>query len=75
MRPNPDVPTYHGDLDANELLDWINVMEKFFEYDETDEEKKIKFAVTRLKGHAALWWNGVQIERRNNCKNSIKSWD
>ena len=50
-------------------------MDKFFDYDETDKEKKVKFAITRLKGHAALWWNGVQTERRNNGKNSIKSWD
>ena len=59
MRPKPEVPTYNGDLDANELLDWINEMEKFFDYDEIDEEKKVKFAITRLKGHATLWWNGV----------------
>ena len=73
MRPNPEIPTYHGDLYANELLDWINEMDKFFEYDKTDGEKKVKFEVTRLKAHAALWWNGVQTERRNNGNNSIKS--
>ena len=59
MRPNIDVPTYHGDLDANELIYWINEMDKFFDYDETDEEKKVKFVVTRLKDHATLWWNGA----------------
>ena len=59
MRPKPEVPTYQGGLDANELLDLINEMDKFFDYDETDDEKKVKFAVTRLKGHASLWWNGV----------------
>ena len=59
MRPKPEVPTYKGGLDANELLDWINEMDKFFDYDEVDEERKVKFAVTQLKGHASLWWNGV----------------
>jgi len=75
MRPKPEVPTYQGGLDANELLDWINEMDKFFDYDETNEEKKVKFAITRLKDHATLWWNGVQTERRNNGKRPIKSWD
>lgn len=59
MRPKTKVPTYQGELDANELLNWINEMDKLFDYDETDDEKKVKFAVTRLKGHASLWWNGV----------------
>ena len=59
MRPNLEVPTYQGGLDANELLEWINKMDKFFNYDETDDEWKVKFVVTKLKGHASLWWNGV----------------
>ena len=75
MRPKPEVPTYQGGLDANELLDWINKMDKFFDYDEIDDEKKVKFTVTRLKGHASLWWNGVQTERWNKGELPIKNWD
>lgn len=40
-----------------------------------DDEKKVKFAITKLKGHAALWWDGVQAERRPKDKQKIKSWD
>ena len=50
-------------------------MDKFFDYDETYDESKVNFAVTRLKGHASLWWNGVQEERRNKGKVPIKNWD
>ena len=39
-------------------------MERFFDYEEMLEERKVKFVVTKLKGHAALWWDGLQIERR-----------
>jgi hypothetical protein len=42
----------------------MNDMEKLFEYDEMDDEKKVKFVVTKLKGNATLWWDGVQVERR-----------
>ena len=38
------------------------------------EDKRVKFAVTRLKGHVALWWNGVQVERRRDGKQPIKNW-
>ena len=38
------------------------------------QDKKVKFAVTRLKGHSLLWWDGVQEERRRQHKQPIKSW-
>ena len=75
MRPKPKVPTYQGGLDANELLEWINEMDKFFDYDETNDERKVKFAVTRLKKHESLWWNGPETERRNKGKVPITNWD
>ena len=50
---------YNGSLNPEELVEWINDMEKFFEYEEMNDEKKVKFAVTKLKGHASLWWDGV----------------
>ena len=42
-----------------ELIDWINDMEKFFDFEETEEGKKVKFTITKLKGHATLWWDAV----------------
>ena len=49
------VSTYSGYLNPEELIDWINAMDKYFDYEEIPEEKKVKFAMTRLKGHASLW--------------------
>ena len=74
-RPKPKLPTYKGSLIAEHLIDWINELDKYFEYDELEENKKVKLAVTRLKGHASLWWDNVQVERRRKKKPLIKSWD
>lgn len=49
-------------------------MDKFFDYEEMEEGKGVKFAVTKLKGHATLWWDGVQAERRLG-KQPIKNWN
>lgn len=70
-RPKIEVPTYDGFLNAKELVDWI----KYFDYDELDEEKKVKFVVTGLQGYATLWWMGVQEESKSKNKQKIKSWD
>ena len=50
-------------------------MEKFFDNEEMEEEKKVKFTITKLKGHATLWWDGVQVERRRLGKQPIKNWN
>jgi len=70
---NQLVPIYQGGLNPEELIDWINSMEKFFDYEETEDDKKVKLAVTKLKGHAALWWDGVKVERKRLGKQPIKN--
>jgi hypothetical protein len=35
----------------------------------------VKHVVTRLKGHATLWWDESQADRRSKYKQKIKSWD
>ena len=75
LKSRSEVPVYKGNLDPEELIDWINEMEKSFDYEEMAEERKVKFVVTRLKGHATLWWDGVQPERRRLGKQPIKNWN
>jgi hypothetical protein len=70
-----DIPAYEGSLDAEELLDWIRALDTYFDYEDIEEDKKVRHAVTKLKGHAALWWDEVQADRRCKGKQKIKSWD
>jgi hypothetical protein len=67
-RAKIEVPMYEGNLDVEELLDWIRSMDKHFDYEDVNEEKKVKQEVTRLKGHATLWWDELQAERRSKGK-------
>ena len=70
-----DIPVYEGNLDVEELLDWIRALDKYFEYEDVEEDKKVKHAITRLKGHATLWWDELQADRHCKGKHKIKSWD
>ena len=38
------------------------------------EDKKVRFVVTKLRGHASLWWDGVQEERILIHKAKINRW-
>jgi hypothetical protein len=74
-RAKVDIPMYEGNLDVEEMLDWIRSTEKYFDYEDVDEEKKVIHVVTRLKGHATLWWDEIQTKRRSKGKQKIKNWD
>jgi hypothetical protein len=74
-RANIEVPMYGGNLDVEELLDWIRSMDKYFDYGYVDEEKRVRHDVIRLKGHATMWWDELQAERRSKGKQKIKNWD
>ena len=50
-------------------------MENYFNYEDVEEEKKVRHVVTRLKGHTTLWWDEMQADRRSKRKKKIKSWD
>jgi hypothetical protein len=74
-RTKMDIPVYEGNLDAEELLDYIRALDTYFDYEDVEEDKKVKHAVTILKGHVALWWDELQDDRRCEGKQKIKSWD
>jgi hypothetical protein len=68
-----DIPMYEGNLDVEELLDWIRDLDKHFDYKNVEEDKKFKHVVSRLKGHATLWWDELQASRCCKGKQKIKS--
>jgi hypothetical protein len=50
-------------------------MDKYFDYEYIEEYKMVKYAVTRLEGHAALWWDELQADRICKEEKKVKSWD
>jgi hypothetical protein len=74
-REKMEIHMYEGNLDVEEILDWIRALDKYFDYEDVEEEKKVKNVVTRLKGYAALWCDELQADRRYKGKQEIKSWD
>ena len=56
-KPRKEVPMYSCNLNVEELMDWINALSKYFDFEEIEDKKKVRYAVTRLKGLAAIWWD------------------
>jgi len=58
-KSKPELANYDDILSTEVLLDWISELDKYFECEEVSEYCRVKFAMTKLKGHAALWWDNV----------------
>ena len=50
-RPKFEVLTFLGKLNPEELINWINELEEFFEYEEIEDLDRVKFLKAKLKGH------------------------
>lgn len=50
-------------------------MEEYFEYKDIEEPDRVKFAMARLKGHAKIWWQVIQLERNRRGRDKITRWD
>jgi len=70
-----EVHMYEGNLNVEELMDWINTMDKYFDFEEIEDKNKVKYEATSMEGHVAIWWDEVQIYRERKGKSKIKKWD
>ena len=53
----------------------INALKKYFDFEEIEDKKKVRYATTRLKGNATIWWDELQIHKKRRGKSKIKYWD
>lgn len=70
-----EIPMYGRKMYVEELIDWIDSLNNYFEYKEVIEDKKVKFAKTKLKGFVLVWWNYTQGERVKQNKSMINPWN
>ena len=64
-----------GNLKPDELIDWINELEEYFEYEDIMDPDRVEFTKAKLKCHSKIWWQDVQLERNRRGKEKITRWD
>jgi len=61
FRMKMDLPSFNGQLQIEGFLDWLAIVERFFDYMGIPEDKKVKLVAYQLMGGASTWWEQLQL--------------
>ena len=70
-----DIPMYEGRIQPDEFIDWLNTVERVFDYQDVSEEEKVKIVAIKLKKHASIWWEQLKMRRAREGKSKIRTWE
>ena len=70
-----ELPEFEGKLDPEEFVDWLNTVERVFEYKDISDDKKVKLVALRLIKYASLWWTNLNAKRLRERKAKIGTWE
>ncbi|KAG5235487.1 CCCH-type zinc finger family protein [Salix suchowensis] len=69
-----ELPEFAGTLQAEGFIDWIDEVERIFDYKEVPEQIKVKLVAIKLKGRASTWWEQLCRSRHRQGKSKITDW-
>ncbi|CAB4263480.1 unnamed protein product [Prunus armeniaca] len=68
-----DLPEFERKMQPDDFVDWLNTVERIFDYKEVSDEKKVKIVAIKLKSNASAWWEQLKTRRDRTGKSKIKS--
>ncbi|KAM0976371.1 hypothetical protein FF1_019350 [Malus domestica] len=51
-----DIPEFEGRIGPDEFIDWLNTVERVFDYKEVPHHWKVKIVAIKLTKYASAWW-------------------
>ena len=62
-------------MDADEFLDWLNMVEHVFDYYNPLESEKVKLVTIKMCKNACIWWKNLKRQRKRDGKKKIETWE
>ena len=59
----------------DDFLEWLNMVERVFEFHEPPKAKKVKLVAIKLRRNAYFWWENLKKLREMEGKRKITTWD
>ena len=60
---------------VDDFLNWLNSVERIFEYYDVPKHKKVKLVVIKLRQHPSFWRENFNKQRVRDGKSKITTWD
>ncbi|KAH9763891.1 hypothetical protein KPL70_001325 [Citrus sinensis] len=70
-----EVPEFEGRMQPEEFVDWLNTVERIFEYKDVPKDRKVKVIAIKLKKYASLWWENLKRQRERDGRRKIVNWE
>ncbi|KAM1791319.1 hypothetical protein ACFX12_035298 [Malus domestica] len=58
-----DIPEFEGRIKPDEFIDWLNTIERVFNYKEVPDHRKVKIVAIKLTKYASAWWEQLTVQR------------
>jgi hypothetical protein len=58
VQVNFDIPLFEGQIDANALEKWLNLLEGYYFVQYFSDSEKITFTLLKALPHVRAWWEG-----------------
>ncbi|KAI5334439.1 hypothetical protein L3X38_024572 [Prunus dulcis] len=69
-----DAPNFDGELNSKALLDWLATMDRYIEWHDMSEDRRVRFAKIKLVGQAGLFWTNVETQLERAGEEPIIHW-
>jgi len=56
-------------------VEWLQIVERIFEFKEISKDKKVKPVTLKLQKYASLWWTNLLTKRVRQGKGKIRTWE
>ena len=68
FRMKLELPCFNESFKIEKFLDWLEKVERFFDYTKIPKENQAKLVAFKLKGIASAWWEQVQLTQNRYAK-------
>ncbi|KAK0598709.1 hypothetical protein LWI29_037260 [Acer saccharum] len=68
------IPEFEGKMQPDEFIEWLNTVDRIFEYQEVPEHRKVKLVAIKLRKHASFWWENLKKQRDREGRSKILTW-
>lgn len=67
--------SYSTSILSRRVIDWINAVERIFNFNDMSGSQKVKLVAIKLKKHASIWRDNLKKQREQEGKRRIITWE